>query len=119
MEKLGIKPNFRVCSGSRRSRLAKPCLGDFAFLSAAAAAFSGYRLYGCKIRPRNACSARIESESITIDLEPLFQYPLVNQIVDKNDMVASGIMPVAVAIFNDNGFAVNQLMPAIETFQSK
>jgi hypothetical protein len=52
-------------------------------------------------------------------LEPLFQYPLVNQIVDKNDMVASGIMPVAVAIFNDNGFAVNQLMPAIETFQSK
>lgn len=50
--------------------------------------------------------ARLTSEGVTIAVDPLYTDALAARYFDKNDIVSRGIMPLAVAIFNDNDFPV-------------
>ncbi len=49
------------------------------------------------------------SEAITIAIEPLFTDTLAAQVCDKKDTVTRGIMPLIIAIFNDNDFMAEYL----------
>jgi hypothetical protein len=81
---------------------------------AAASAFAGYSAHIWKIRARDSYPARLVSEGLTIAVEPLFQDSLASQVFDKKDMITSGIMPLAVVVFNDNGFAIQVKSESIE-----
>jgi hypothetical protein len=56
--------------------------------------------------PRESYPAFLTSEGVTIAVEPLYTDKLAAGIFRKKDMVTRGIMPFAVAIFNDNDFSV-------------
>jgi hypothetical protein len=51
---------------------------------------------------------------VTIAVDPLFTDSLAAQVFDKPDMLARGIMPLAIVIFNSNEFAVEVDGPSIE-----
>jgi hypothetical protein len=114
LRELIINPNFLIRAGSWKSVLARLCLWGFACLLAITTAFAGYKAREWKIRALNTYPAHLVSEGVTIAVEPLFQDSMANQVFDKNDMIASGIMPVAVVIFNDNGFPVEVECKSIE-----
>ena len=69
-------------------------------------ALAGYKVRPWNIRSAESYPARMTSEGVTIAVDPLFQDALAAQVFDKNDIVTRGIMPVAVAIFNENDFPV-------------
>lgn len=80
-------------------------------LAAAAAwtsgpAHAGYKARRWDVRAKETYPAKLTSEGVTIAVEPLFSDALAAQVFDKNDIVTRGIMPLAVAVFNDNDFAV-------------
>jgi hypothetical protein len=77
-----------------------------AILMSALFALAGYKIRPWNMRPAESYAARLTSEGVTIAVEPMFQDALAAQVFDKNDMVTRGIMPVAVAIFNQNDFPV-------------
>jgi hypothetical protein len=56
--------------------------------------------------PRESYPAFLVSEGVTIAVEPLYTDKLAAGVFRKNDMITRGVMPFAVAIFNDNDFAV-------------
>ena len=58
--------------------------------------------------------ARLTSEGITIAVEPLLTDALAAKVFDKDDIVARGILPLAVIISNDNSFAVDVDASSIE-----
>lgn len=67
---------------------------------------AGYKARPWSIRPSETYPARLTSEGVTIAVEPLYADQLAAKVFDKNDMVTRGIMPLAVAIFNENDFPV-------------
>jgi hypothetical protein len=77
-----------------------------AILLSALFALAGYKTRPWSIRPAESYAARLTSEGVTIAVEPMFQDALAAQFFDKNDIVTRGIMPVAVAIYNQNDFPV-------------
>jgi hypothetical protein len=114
LEKPGAYPNSQTNTMLRKVSMAEKCLWSIVFLLAITTAFAGYKAREWKIRARDTYPAHLISEGITIAVEPLFQDSLANQVFDKNDMIASGIMPVAIAVFNDNGFPVEIECESIE-----
>ena len=84
---------------------------NFLFVSAVVFAFvaTGIARYKAPIwepGPRESYPAFLNSEGITITVEPLYTDELAAKAFDKKDMIARGIMPFAVVIFNDNDFRV-------------
>jgi hypothetical protein len=77
-----------------------------AILVSALFALAGYKARPWNIRPAESYAARLTSEGVTIAVEPMFQDALAAQFFDKDDIVTRGIMPVAIAIFNQNDFPV-------------
>jgi hypothetical protein len=75
-------------------------------LPAALAVPAGYKAKPWTPRSIDSYPARLVSEGITIGVEPLFNDALAAQVFDKNDIVAGGIMPLAVIIFNSNDFPI-------------
>lgn len=76
-------------------------------------------LWPYKSRPwsplsRNNYAASLASEGVTIAVEPLFTDKLAAQVFDKKDIVTRGIMPLVVAIFNDNDFPIEVEGASIE-----
>jgi hypothetical protein len=65
-----------------------------------------YKNIPWSVKARENYSASLTSEGVTIAVEPLFTDELAARVFDKSDMVTRGIMPLAVLIFNDNGFPV-------------
>jgi hypothetical protein len=76
------------------------------FLWGAAGLVAAYKARPYSARTPDAYPARLTSEGVTIGVEPLFSDTLAAQAFDKNDVVTRGIIPLAVAIFNDNGFPI-------------
>jgi hypothetical protein len=77
-------------------------------------ATAGYKARPWSPKPPDQYAARLTSEGITIGVEPLFKDSLAAQAFDKKDMVTRGIMPLGLAIFNDNDFAVEVEGASIE-----
>ncbi len=73
---------------------------------ASGAAWAGYKARRWDIRARETYPSSLTSEGVTIAAEPLFTDALAAQVFDKDDIVARGIMPLAIVIFNDNDFPV-------------
>jgi hypothetical protein len=65
-----------------------------------------YKIIHWSVNARENYPAYLTSEGVTIAAEPLFTDELAARVFDKSDMVTRGIMPLAVLIFNDNGFPV-------------
>jgi hypothetical protein len=65
-----------------------------------------YKIIPWSVKSRENYPAQLTSEGVTIAVEPLFTDALAARVFDKPDMVTRGIMPLAVLIFNDNGFPV-------------
>lgn len=76
------------------------------FFLTASSGLAGYKAKPWNIRASDSYPARLTSEKVTIAVEPLFLDALAAQVFDKNDIVTRGIMPVAIAIFNDNDFPI-------------
>ncbi len=88
-------------------------------LTAAALLLAAQSLWPYKSRPwsprsRSSYAARLESEQVVIAVEPLFTDKLAASVFDKKDMITRGIMPLVVAIFNDNDFPVEVEGASIE-----
>jgi hypothetical protein len=79
---------------------------------------------GYKARPWNpraieSYPAKLVSEGITIAVDPLFTDALAAQVFDKTDIVARGIMPLAIIIFNSNDFRIEIEGQSIELQQQE
>jgi hypothetical protein len=81
-------------------------LGIILLTGIAAPVWAGYKAKPWDVRPRNSYVASLTSEGVTIAVEPLYVDALAAQVFDKNDIVTRGIVPIAIAIFNDNDFSV-------------
>ncbi len=82
-------------------------------------ALAGYKARPWTPRAADKYPARLTSEGVTIAVEPLYKDALAAQAFDKNDMVTRGIMPLAVAIFNDNDFPVTVVSSSIEIIRGE
>ncbi|MBZ5495849.1 MAG: hypothetical protein LAP85_05560 [Acidobacteriia bacterium] len=80
---------------------------------------AGYKVHPWKPRAIESYPSKLTSEGITIAVDPFFSDALAAQFFDKNDMVARGIMPLAVIIFNSNNFPVEVEGNAIELLQDE
>jgi hypothetical protein len=67
---------------------------------------AGYKARPWNINARETYPAYLTSEGVTIAVDPLLNDALAARVFDKSDMVTRGIMPLAILIFNDNGFPV-------------
>jgi hypothetical protein len=67
---------------------------------------AGYKAKPWQVRPMQSYPSRLTSEGVTIAAEPLFRDDLAARVFDKGDIVTRGIIPFAIAIFNDNDFPV-------------
>jgi len=76
-------------------------------LLASATLLAGYKARPWNPRPAESYPARLTSEGVTIAADPLFRDDLAGLFFDKDDLVTRGIIPLAVAVFNDNDFPVN------------
>ena len=65
-----------------------------------------YKIIPWSVNDREHYPANLTSEGVTIAVQPLFTDELAARVFDKPDMITRGIMPLAVLIFNDNGFPV-------------
>ncbi len=68
--------------------------------------FAGYKSRTWSVNARESYSASLTSEGVTIAVQPLFNNALAAQVFDKDDIVTRGIMPLAIAVFNDNDYEV-------------
>jgi hypothetical protein len=83
------------------------CLGLAVLLGVfAAPAVAGYKARRWEPGPVDSYPSRLESEGVTIAVQPLYTDELAGQAFDKGDMVTRGIMPVAIIVFNGNDFPV-------------
>jgi len=88
-------------------------------LLAALAAPAGYKARPWNPRPIESYPARLVSEGVTIAVDPLFTDALAAQVFDKPDIVARGIMPLAIIIFNSNDFPIDVEGKSIELLQQE
>ena len=77
-----------------------------AFLGCFGILLAGYKARNWDVNPRESYPAKLTNEGITIAVEPLFNDALAARVFDKDDIVTRGIMPLAIAIFNDNDFPI-------------
>lgn len=89
------------------------------FLLATLAMPAGYKARPWMPRAIESYPARLVSEGITIAVDPLYSDALAAQVFDKPDIVARGIMPLAVIIFNSNDFALDVNGKTIELLQEE
>ena len=75
---------------------------------------AGYNIRPWKPAAIEAYPAKMTSEGVTIAVEPLFTDSLAARVFDCPDMLARGIMPLAVIICNTNAFPVEVDGPSIE-----
>lgn len=75
---------------------------------------AGYKVRPWTPRPVESYPSKLTSEGITIAADPLFTDALAARVFDKADMVARGIMPLAIIIFNSNDFPVEVEASSIE-----
>ena len=75
---------------------------------------AAYKARPWKPRPRESYPAQQAGQGLVIAVDPLFRDPLAAQVFDKDDIVSSGIMPLAVVVFNDNDFPVEINAASIE-----
>jgi hypothetical protein len=75
---------------------------------------AGYKIRPWTPRDIESYPAKLTSEGVTIAVDPLFTDALAAQVFDLNDMVARGIMPLGIVIFNSNAFPVDVEGPTIE-----
>jgi len=68
---------------------------------------AAYKIRPWNPRPVETYPARFAGEGITIAVDPLFTDALAAQVFDSKDMIARGIMPLAIVIFNSNSYAVD------------
>ena len=80
---------------------------------------AGYKPRTWEIKARETYPASLTSEGVTIAVEPLYTDKLASRAFDKDDMVARGIMPLAIIVFNDNDFPVEIDGPAIELIRGR
>jgi hypothetical protein len=91
---------------SNKLRMRSAALLAAIVLPAMLAVPAGYKARPWAPRSIDSYPARLVSEGITIAVEPLFNDALAAQVFDKTDIVAGGIMPLAVIIFNSNDFPI-------------
>lgn len=77
-----------------------------ALAAGATAAMAGYKARPWPVRDQAAYAAKLTSEGVTISVQPLYTDELAAQAFDKPDLVARGIMPLAVVVFNANDFPI-------------
>jgi len=82
------------------------CLAGIICLWAVVPIRAGYKARPWSINARETYPASLTSEGVTIAVEPLYTDALAARVFDKSDMLTRGIMPLAIAIFNDNSFPV-------------
>ncbi|NWG12124.1 MAG: hypothetical protein HXY20_01165 [Acidobacteria bacterium] len=75
---------------------------------------ASYKTRPWKPRPAEDYPARLTSEGVTIAAEPLYRDDLAALVFDKKDIVTRGIIPLAVAVFNDNDFPVQVVAETVE-----
>ena len=80
---------------------------------------AGYKARPWTPRAIESYPARLVSEGVTIAVEPFYSDALAAQIFDKPDIVARGIMPLAIIIFNSNDFAIDVDGKTIELLQEE
>ena len=78
---------------------------------------AGYKVRPWTPRAIESYPSKLTSEGVTIAVDPLITDALAGQVFDKNDMVARGIMPLAIIIFNSNDFPVAIEAAGIEVLQ--
>jgi hypothetical protein len=67
---------------------------------------AGYKARDWSPNPRESYPSSLTSEGVTIAVEPFFTDALAARVLDKEDIVTRGIMPLAIIIFNDNDFPI-------------
>jgi len=77
-----------------------------ALLLVGALGLSAYKSKPWTIRPAESYPSRLTSEKVTIAVDPLFLDSLAGQVFDRKDVVTRGVLPVAIAVFNENEFPV-------------
>lgn len=75
-------------------------------IAAVPLALAAYKTRPWTPRSADAYPARLESEKLTIAVEPLFLDTLAAAVFDCKDVVTRGIVPLAVVISNANDFPV-------------
>ncbi len=95
-----------------------PILG-FTFLGATGIILAGYKARNWDVNPRESYPASLTNEGVTIAVEPLFNDALAARVFDKDDIVTRGIMPLAIAIFNDNDFPIEVDALSIELIRDE
>ncbi len=85
-----------------------------AFLGSTGIILAGYKARNWDLNPRESYPASLTSEGVTIAVEALYNDALAARVFDKDDIVTRGIMPLAIAIFNDNDFAIEVDAMSIE-----
>jgi hypothetical protein len=68
--------------------------------------FAGYKSKPYVPLSIESYPSRLTSEGLTVAVDPMFTDALAAKAFDKKDIVASGIMPLAIIISNSNSFAV-------------
>ncbi len=85
-----------------------------AWLSTVAPIPAGYKVRQYAPLPIESYPSRLSSEGLTVAVEPMFTDALAGKAFDKKDIVARGIMPLAIIILNGNEFAVEVAASTIE-----
>ncbi len=89
------------------------------FLPAALVISAGYKARHWTPRAIDSYPARLVSEGVTIAVDPFYSDALAAQVFDKADVVARGIMPLAVIVFNSNDFGIDVDGKSIELIQEE
>jgi hypothetical protein len=90
-------------------------LSSIAALSYAA----GYKIRPWTPRAIDTYPAKLTSEGITIAVDPLFTDALAAKVFDRKDMLARGVMPLGVIIFNSNDFPIEVEGPTVELIHDR
>jgi hypothetical protein len=75
---------------------------------------AGYKAREYAPLPIESYPSRLTSQGITVAVDPMFTDAIASKAFDKKDIVTRGIMPLAIIIFNSNGFAVEVKATSIE-----
>jgi len=98
----------------RRAVIRFAFCGFLAWISTVFSTFAGYKARPYVPLPIESYASRLTSEGLTVAVVPMFTDALAAKTFDKKDIVSSGIMPVAIVISNNNGFAVDVSGDSIE-----
>jgi hypothetical protein len=112
-------PQHRCAMSSKIKLLRFVLLIEALLFLAALATPAGYKARPWSPRPIESYPAKLVSEGVTIAADPLFTDALAAQVFDKSDVVARGIMPLAIVIFNSNDFPVDVEGKSIELLQQE